>query len=38
MDVDWTNFCYERKETDWDSYYEHLAEVEDRNWEDNLDE
>lgn len=38
MDIDWTNFCYERTETDWDSYYEHLAEAEDREWEDNLDE
>lgn len=35
MDIDWTNFCYEKTETDWDSYYEHLAEVEDSKWEDN---
>ena len=34
----YTQYCYNNyysKPTDWDSYYEHLAEEEDREWEDN---
>lgn len=40
MDVtdNYNEYCYNnyyRKSTNWDNYYEHLAEVEDREWEDN---
>lgn len=35
MYIDWTSYCHEETKTDWDAYYEHLAEVEDREWEDN---
>ena len=29
---------WEREYTDWEAYYKHLAEEDDRRWEDNLDE
>lgn len=43
MDVtdNYNEYCYNNyynKSTNWDSYYEHLAEVEDREWEDNYNE
>lgn len=38
MDPDWTSFYVEEKATDWDAYYEHLAELEDKKREDNIDE
>lgn len=34
---EYNNYCYNnfyKKSTDWDAYYEHLAEKEDREWED----
>lgn len=37
----YNNECYNnfyKKSTDWDAYYEHLAEKEDREWEDNDNE
>lgn len=38
---EYNNECYNNfyeKSTDWNAYYEHLAEEEDREWEDNQDE
>ena len=39
MDIteQYTEYCYNNyyeKNTDWESYDEHLAEIEDRKWED----
>lgn len=36
--IDWTSYCYEEKDTNWDRYYEAMAEKEDLEWEDNLDD
>lgn len=36
--IDWISDCYEEKHINWDKYYEAMAEKEDREWEDNLDE
>lgn len=39
MEFDYdTYFAYERKQIDFDKYYDSLAEIEDREWEDNLDD
>lgn len=39
MEFDYdTYFAYERKETNWDDYYEYLSETEDREYEDNYEE
>lgn len=39
MEFDYdTYFAYERKEMDWDAYYEYLSEIEDREWEDNYND
>lgn len=38
---EYNEYCYNifyKKATDWDAYYEYLAEKEDREWEDNSDE
>ena len=37
MTEEYNSECYNnfyKKSTDWDAYYEHLAEEEDREWED----
>ena len=41
MDVtaQYTEYCYNKyykKSIDWDAYYEHLAEEEDRNYKDEI--
>ena len=38
MPPDWTNFYFEEKQIDYESYYEYLAEREDERWEDNCEE
>ena len=41
IEEQYNNYCYDNyyeEEIDWDAYYEHLAEIEDREWEDNCDE
>lgn len=38
---EYNNECYNNfneRSTDWNAYYEHLAEKEDREWEDNDNE
>ena len=38
---EYNNYCYNnfyKKSTDWDAYYEHLAEEQDREWEHDSDE
>lgn len=38
---EYNNECYNnfyKKSTDWNAYYEHLEEKEDRKWEDNDNE
>lgn len=36
--IDWTSDCYEEKHTDWDKYYEAMAEKSDLEWEDRIEE
>ncbi len=38
MQLDWIDCCIEEKYTDWDIYYEAMAEKEDLEYEDNLEE
>lgn len=39
MEFDYdTYFAYKRKQIDFNEYYDCLAEIEDREWEDNLDD
>ena len=32
--IDWIHDCYEYEYTDWDKYYEAMAEKEDEEWSD----
>ena len=32
--IDWTSYCYEEKDTNWDRYYEAMAEKDDLEWEE----
>ncbi len=36
--IDWISDCYEEKHTNWDKYYEAMAEKEDIRWEENYNE